>query len=293
MTTKPAQPVKGKQAGWPASKDLIESLVRSKIFQDYASSFSEMTGVAVLLRAAHEPGRESPLCALVSRKAQPCEACANPRQETVRCRFGWVNTGVPVRLGNLLIGLLQTDWVLHEAPESNQIEQVTRLAAGSGVDISREQVEKLHAETKIVPSQQYSAMIRLLGIFAEHISALGHQIAVVRGKAESPVIQRAKQFIAGHQAAHLSLSTVAKAVNTSPFYFCKLFRKETGLHFTEYVSRVRIETARGMLLDPHLRVGEVAYGAGFRSLTHFNRVFKRLAGQSPSDYRGQAVRACR
>ena len=116
---------------------------------------------------------------------------------------------------------------------------------------------------------------------------LGNQIVVRRENAEPPVIARAKEFIREHQAEHLSLGQVAKAVNKSAFYFCKIFKKLTGVNFTEYVPRVRIEKAKDLLLNPNLRVSEIAYEVGFRSLTHFNRVFKRILGQSPTEYRGQ------
>jgi AraC-like DNA-binding protein len=89
----------------------------------------------------------------------------------------------------------------------------------------------------------------------------------------------------------LSLGQVAKAVNTSTFYFCKMFKKATGLNFTDYVSRLRIEKAKNLLLNRNLRVSEIAYEVGFQSLTHFNRVFKRIMGQSPTEYREQLVPA--
>jgi AraC-like DNA-binding protein len=50
---------------------------------------------------------------------------------------------------------------------------------------------------------------------------------------------------------------------------------------------VRIEKAKNLLLNPNLRISEIAYEVGFQSLTHFNRVFKRLMGDSPTDYRAQ------
>ena len=61
---------------------------------------------------------------------------------------------------------------------------------------------------------------------------------------------------------------------------------DSGVNFTEYVSRIRIENARNLLLNPNLRVSEIAYEVGFQSLTHFNRVFKKVLGQSPTDFRG-------
>ncbi len=126
----------------------------------------------------------------------------------------------------------------------------------------------------------------LLSIFAEHLALKSNQIAVQTANGEPPVIARAKQFIEEHHTDDLSLGQVAQAVHTSIFYFCKLFKKVTGINFTEYVSRVRTEKAKNLLLNPNLRVSEIAYEVGFQSLTHFNRVFKTIVGESPTEYRG-------
>jgi AraC-like DNA-binding protein len=64
-----------------------------------------------------------------------------------------------------------------------------------------------------------------------------------------------------------------------------MFKKATGMTFTDYLGRVRVEKAKNLLLNPHLRVSEIAYAVGFQSLTHFNRVFRALTGQSPTDFR--------
>jgi len=80
---------------------------------------------------------------------------------------------------------------------------------------------------------------------------------------------------------------VAKASGASVFHFCKVFHKATGLTFTDYVARVRLEDARTRLLNPNLRVSETAYDVGFQSLTQFNRIFKRVFGQSPSEFRAR------
>lgn len=69
-----------------------------------------------------------------------------------------------------------------------------------------------------------------------------------------------------------------------------MFKKTTGVNFTNYLSRVRTERARNLLLNPNLRVSEIAYEVGFQSLTHFNRMFKRILGESPTVYRGKLAR---
>ena len=102
---------------------------------------------------------------------------------------------------------------------------------------------------------------------------------------------RARQFIDEHKAEDLSLKQVSTAVNMSSFYFCKKFHQAVGCTFTEHLARVRVEAAKTMLLNPNTRVSEVAFEAGFQSITHFNRVFRNLAGRSPTDYRAAPPKA--
>jgi len=71
----------------------------------------------------------------------------------------------------------------------------------------------------------------------------------------------------------------------STFYFGKMFKKGTGLTFVDYLSRTRIEKTKKLLLNKNLRINEIAYDCGFVSLTHFNRIFKRVVGMSPTAFR--------
>jgi AraC-like DNA-binding protein len=101
------------------------------------------------------------------------------------------------------------------------------------------------------------------------------------------VIQRAKDLIESRQQEDLSVGDVAKMLNISVFYFCKVFRKATGLTFTEYLAQVRVAKARNLLQNPHVRISEVAFEVGFQSITHFNRVFRKLTGESPTAFRSR------
>jgi len=106
------------------------------------------------------------------------------------------------------------------------------------------------------------------------------------GNQVEPVqIWKARNFICEHSAEELSLTQVARAVNISPNYLSEKFKQVTGINFVDHVARTRFETARNFLHDTSLRVSEVAFTVGFQSLSQFNRVFKRLAGTSPTQYR--------
>ena len=290
------------------NKNLIEMLTNSKIYQDYERAFSETTGLPVSFRPVeswqlpnHGKRNENPLCAMLAEKSRACAACLEVQQKlsenaqheahTVVCQLGLCDTAVPVRLGEQLIGFLQTGQIFRKTPNQKQFNRAAKTIAEWGIQISREQLQNTYFASKVLAPKQYDSMIKLLGIFAEHISLVSNQILVQRKNVEPPLITRAKQFIEENQAEDISLGQVAKAVNSSTFHFCKMFKKATGINFTDYVSRVRIEKAKNLLLNPNLRISEIAYEVGFQSLTHFNRVFKKITGQSPTEYRGRLAAA--
>jgi AraC-like DNA-binding protein len=105
------------------------------------------------------------------------------------------------------------------------------------------------------------------------------------------VLQRVKTYINDHLDEEVSLDELARHIGSSKFYICKLFRRSMGITFTEYRARRRVERAKALLLEQNRRVSEVAYDAGFQSLTHFNRIFRRFVGTSPSDFREHLAHA--
>ena len=100
-------------------------------------------------------------------------------------------------------------------------------------------------------------------------------------RAEPVEIWKARNFIHEHSDEELSLTQVAKAANISPNYLSEKFKQVTGVNFVKYVARTRYEKARALLHDFDLRVSEIAFAAGFQSLSQFNRVFKKFSGSLP------------
>jgi AraC-like DNA-binding protein/ligand-binding sensor protein len=290
------------------TKNLIEALAGLKIYQDYERAFSETTGMPVALRSVesrqlphHGKCSENLFCAMLAQKSRGSAACLQVQQQlsksatyetqTVVCQAGLCDTAVPVRMGDQLIGFLTTGQVFCKKPTEAQYNRTVKLLADWGVPTNTNDLRNAYFDTRVLSSRQHEAVVKLLTIFAGHLSMVSNQIVVQEQNAEPPVITRAKQFIAEHQTEELSLEQVAVAVHMSKFYFCKIFKKATGINFTDYLSRVRTERAKNLLLNPNLRVSEIAYEVGFQSLTHFNRVFKRILGRSPTDYREQLTRA--
>ncbi|MBI3848853.1 MAG: helix-turn-helix domain-containing protein [Verrucomicrobia bacterium] len=286
------------------NKNLIEALTTSQIYQDYERAFSEATGLPVSLQPLeswqlphHDRRKENPFCGMMAQNSRSCAACLQVQQkltetatreaQSVTCTLGLCDTAVPVRTGDRLIGFLKTGQVFRKKPTEAQFERTAKLVADWGVPTKSNDLRAAYFDTRVLPAKQHESVVRLLSIFAQHLSMVSNQLIVKQENAEPPMITRAKAYINENQTEDLSLGMVAKAVNASSYYFCKMFKKATGINFTDYLSRVRIEKAKNLLLNPNLRVSEIAYEVGFQSLTHFNRVFKKILGQSPTEYRGQ------
>ena len=284
------------------TRKLLEQLTRSDIYQNYQQAFTESTGLPLTLRPAelwqlaqHQNKHQNEFCSLMAEHSRSCAACLEVQQKlsdsaslepkTVTCFAGLNDTAVPIRLGDQLLGFLQTGQILLQKPTRSQFARTSRQLVEWGLKIDLNKLEEAYFHTRILTRKQYESMVRLLSIFGQHLSLVVNQLALQQENSEPPTISRAKTFIGEHQTEDLSLGQVAHAVNMSSFYFCKLFRKATGLNFTDYLSRLRIEKAKNLLLNPNLRISEIAYKVGFQSLTHFNRVFKKIAGESPTKFR--------
>lgn len=281
---------------------VLDRLTRSQIYQDYERAFSDATGLPLALspvddwHLAHRGRRhENPFCALLAKQNKTCAACLHTQHElsttareeprTVTCFAGLWESAVPLHAGGRLVGFLRTGEVLPKKPTARDFTRVLRQLEQLGVEVDVEKFREAWFESRVISPRKYESVVKLLHIFAQHLSIVAGQLVLQRDHAEPVCITRVREFINAHYAEDLSLATAAQVAHMSVFYFCKQFKKATGLSFTEYLGRVRVEKAKQELLKPNARVSEVAFEVGFQSLTHFNRVFKKLNGESPTDYR--------
>jgi AraC-like DNA-binding protein/ligand-binding sensor protein len=281
---------------------VVSHLQRSPIYRDYHQAFEAATGLPLALRPAgsfqaplHGSKQVNPFCALMAGTNKSCAACLQLQQrveegaatgaKTLQCFAGLSESAVPVRVGQNVLGYLQTGQVLLQAPTERRFNGIKQqlLAWNPSADLRR--LKAAYFATRVLARRQYESVVNLLAVFAQHLSAISNQVMVQEAAVELPVVAKARAYIIEHHNEALHLQDVARAVNMSEFYFCKVFKKATGLTYTEYLARHRIERVKEMLLNPHMRVSEAAYAAGFQSLSQFNRIFRRIVGESPSTYR--------
>ena len=108
-------------------------------------------------------------------------------------------------------------------------------------------------------------------------------------RAEPVEIWKARKFIEDYCVEELSLTKVAKAVGISANHLSEKFKHVTGVNFVDYIVRTRFEKACDLLRNSNLRISEIAFAVGFQSLSQFNRVFKRLSEESPTQYRAASA----
>ena len=100
-------------------------------------------------------------------------------------------------------------------------------------------------------------------------------------------IELVKQYIAGHYNDNIKLEDVAYHVNMNPAYLSRYFKKHTGEKFIDYLSQVRIDNAKMLLIDPCNKIYDICEMVGYRSKHHFYNVFKQQTGMTPSEYRNR------
>ena len=98
-------------------------------------------------------------------------------------------------------------------------------------------------------------------------------------------ILRAIRYIEENLDGTLSLEAVARVAGMSKYHFCRRFKESSGLHFREFLARRRVERAKELLKRQGRTITDVFRDVGFKDMTHFTRVFKRLVGELPSDFR--------
>ena len=287
--------------------NLVQQLSRSRIYQDYEGAFGKTTklplklsSIDMLREVDHVQSKYTgPFCIILARTREKCAACLQVQRKltgiegsdsrTLRCFAGFTYTSVPVKWDKLVIGFLQTGQIFLRTPSAKRFKKIATRLISRGMKLNLAGLEDAYFRSRIVSPDQYHATVRLLEIFAEHLSLVANKIALQQSNEDSLIVRRAKDYIAGHQCEPIKLEEIARALNICTFHFCRKFKETTGLTFVTYLSHLRIEKAKLLLYNKDLRVSEIAYEVGFQSLTHFNRIFHKLVGHSPTEYRSRVM----
>lgn len=106
-----------------------------------------------------------------------------------------------------------------------------------------------------------------------------------RNASISPRIRQAISFIGEHYASDICLTLLAEKLNMSSAYLCTLFKKETGVSYVQYITKLRMRHAKELLCDPSIKISDIAARVGYFSSAYFSTLFRNIEGVSPAKYR--------
>ncbi|MDO4743593.1 MAG: AraC family transcriptional regulator [bacterium] len=183
-------------------------------------------------------------------------------------------TRIPDQLRNIKNYCIIMNTLFRKAAESGGVHPVHLDSVSS--EFAR-RIENLHA---IAAAQRL-----MLEILRAYCDLVKQHIA----KNYSPLIKKAIILIESDLLGDLSLRTLSQISNVSPEYFSVCFKKETGKTLTQFVTSKRIEYAKHLLKSTNLQIQTIAQHCGILDLHYFCRVFKKIVGKTPSEYRNSLM----
>ncbi|MDF2067900.1 response regulator [Bacillus sp. Cr_A10] len=123
---------------------------------------------------------------------------------------------------------------------------------------------------------------------AETLLLLNHMNTIYKAhynQVEADKIHQIKQFIREHSHEDISLEILAQRVNLSPIYISKMFKEKLGINYIDFLTECRIEKAKTLLNDSERSLKEITYEVGYHEPNYFSKVFKKVCGVSPKQYR--------
>ncbi|CAM4239843.1 response regulator [Paenibacillus typhae] len=136
-------------------------------------------------------------------------------------------------------------------------------------------------------SHDFSSVPQVVKRMREASASQAFELEPVKGSGEKAV-EVALHYIREHYAEDLSLERMASVVFLNPAYFSQLFKQKTGQGYKEYVTSLRLEQAKLLLLNPKLKLAEIAERVGYQDMKHFTQMFRKRTGLTPTEYRQQA-----
>lgn len=247
--------------------DILRS---TPIARDYAKSFTAATGLPVSIEAPGEFHLDSPdlpeCCRKMATNNKACEKCGATHtalqgsdSRTIKCFAGLTSSAVPVVVRNETVAYLHTG---HAAVNGD--------------------ADKRHIGAPRLTRGEYEGALRLLELFSRQ---LADNLPSSGSGTPYPAIDRAARLIRQNPEKPWRLTDLARAAKMHPAYFSEMFRKRFEITLTEFIAGTRVERARQLLLNTELRIIEVAFAAGFGSVSQFNRIFRSHTGKRPGELR--------
>lgn len=156
----------------------------------------------------------------------------------------------------------------------------------SGYDEFRyaQQAVRFGARDYLLKPSRSSDILQKINEIADELFGKEVQEPIVE-KGKNGFVDLAKAYVEEHYFENLALGNVAEKIGITPSYLSSLFSQQMGVTFVDYLNEVRIDHACTYLKQNYLKTYEIAYKVGFRDEKYFSKVFRKVKGMSPSEYK--------
>ncbi len=185
--------------------------------------------------------------------------------------------------------------VLGEIPELSTIFQLFEKAQ-YGIAFSGETKRKIGSRLikfhRLPPFEQFLEVLHIFQILSDsRETSLLHDQPYVNqySKKEQERLRLVYAFIDEHYQQKITLEEVASLCHLSKAAFCRFFKNATGNTFTGFLNRYRVSQGKRLLLMDK-NVSETCYQCGFESLSYFNRTFKKITRENPSEFKNRFLK---
>jgi len=242
------------------------------------------------------PRTVSPFCARLHRlfphALDRCRECDRRHLEEARraggilryrCYAGLTEYYIPIVLDGEPVAFLQCGQILDRPPGKGDWERTRRALAACGID--PKPLGAAFHRSRVLPPRAQKDLVALLELFGNYIARAHQQLSLLAEDWHGQILGRARSYILGHLGEPLPLEEIARAACTSKRNLTRVFRRQTGKTVLEFIHERRIARACQMLEGTGETCARIAFACGFGSVQQFNRVFRRLKGRPPSDWR--------
>lgn len=212
------------------------------------------------------------------------------------CHLGITECVEPLRVDGKTLGVFYFGSVVIKGREAEAERKVTAYCTRRRLHCE-EYLERLKAVPRITEEEwecgrkHFRRMVRLAAAFVENAAlpldgytVHGIRREVTKARKITSLTRAALAYVRKNYALSCKLKAAALALGCHPVHLSRVFKRDFGISFNEYLHRVRISHARVLLRTRSLNATQVSYEVGFSDPSHFNKTFQRLIGKTPAEF---------
>lgn len=287
---------------------IFRALTGSPIVRELIESLHQVTGWEIQLQPSRLCSQLPPIefgensfCKVVSKTKGDhlaiCRQCSWLLDQTdgkngvtqVECFAGLTQIGAPIRVNGLHVATLIGGKPRVKSKKASLSRKLDVAVAKAARTSKSGHLKRAWSHLPARSHADIRAMSQILVIQARFLAAHAAELEVSTSASDTGLVARGKRLVHQSPTKPPRMAEVARRLSVSPQYFCRLFRKTTGLSFVEYCTHLRIQKAKGLLQQPGILVKQVAMECGFTSMAYFDRVFHKSVGFSPHEYQANIV----